>query len=443
MALLPVAIGAGVALMLVFAHAGLRALWLWPALGVLAYPLANHLPGGKYVSFDRIWIGGMVALLFSQPEVRGHVRASRRLFAALALLTVVLGVRAIGTPAASLLPVRVWFDSLVLPLILFALVRRAVATDPRVTEQVAFSVMVAGALLAVIGIAEHFLGFELASLSGSQVRFDPSIGLVRISGPYDAPETYGLTLIVCLAATMYWLLSRRRKQEARLAGLAIVSLEVLAIFFTYFRVGWGSALLVVVAALGLRPRRYGRATVTAVVAALVVVPVFVQLEAAPAVSQRVQNTDNIYTRLATYRQGWEIFKMAPVAGVGAQQYTAVANTLPIAYSHGSGSQPYPHSSFFEVLSEDGIVGFVPFMIALLAILGLIRALNRAARTETDGVLAAVVIGASVSYLIYSLSLTMLPYSASNEMFAIVLGMAAGRLDSLGGCRVGSRLETAG
>src|SRR5581483_10587879 len=101
-ALLPMVIGAALALWLIFAELGLTALWLWPPLGVITYPLANHLPGGKYVSIDRIWVVGMLVLLLSQPKVRAHVRASRRALLGFAVLTVVLGVRAIVTPASSL-----------------------------------------------------------------------------------------------------------------------------------------------------------------------------------------------------------------------------------------------------------------------------------------------------------------------------------------------------
>lgn len=432
--LLPVAVGAAIALMLVFAEVGLTALWLWPALGVLAFPLATHLPGGKYVTFDRVWVGGMAVLLLTQPKVRTRVRASKRLSLALGLLTVVLGARAIVTPADSLFPIRTWFDSLVVPVILFGVVRRAVGNDGELTDRIAFALTIAGLLLAVIGIGEHLIGFELATSSGSQVRFDSAIGVVRISGPYDAPETYGLTLVICLGATMYWLLSRSRTPTSRNLGIGIVCLELVAVFFTYFRVGWISALIVVLAALGLRPKRYGRAIATVLLAALVVVPVFLQLTKISAVSQRVNNTDNIYVRLATYEQGWEIFKTAPWFGVGAQDYTNHALALPTKFVHGAPNEPYPHSSLFEVMAEDGVVGLSVLVFAFIAVCRLVRAMNRTVRTERDEILAAVVAGAGISYLIYSLSLTMLPYSPSNEMFAILLGMAAGRLDFLAGTK---------
>ena len=428
-AMLPVAILGLLAVMVVFAELGLKALWLWPVLGVAAAPLSQHL-GSRYISFDRVWVIGMVVLLLILPPGRARARASRWMLLALALLTIVLGIRSCATPAATLYPIRIWFDSLVIPLILFAVVRRVVSLDGRLAEKVAFSLMVAGLLLALIGIAEHFTGFELATAYADGVPRQDVIGVVRISGPYGVPETYGLALISCLGATMYWLLGWRRTGWIRSIAIGIAALEVLAIVFTYFRVGWISALLVMLAALGLRPHRYGRVIATVALASLIAVPVYVQLDKSSLFTERVNNTNNIYTRLAIYEQGWEIFKSAPVFGVGAQQYNAVASQLPITYVNGAPSFPYPHSSLFEVMAEYGIAGLIPLLVAFAAVWGLVHALNRAARAGPDVVLAGVLVAMALSYLIYSLTLEMLPYSPSNELFAIVLAIAAGRLDYL-------------
>jgi hypothetical protein len=428
LALVPVALGAGMALLLVFADVGWTVLWVWPALSVLGYPLAGHLPGGKYVTFDRIWIGGMIALLLAEPKLRAHARSSRRMLLALALLVVVLGARALVTPATSLYPVRVWVDSLVLPLILFMVVRRAAGLEEPFAERMAMAVMVAGAVLGLIGIAQHFLGFTLSA----PARFDGDIGEVRIAGPYAAPETYGLALVMCLAATLYWLLTRPRLGLARLVGVTAVAVELIAIFYTYFRVGWISAFIVLVAAFGMRPGRWARTIVTVCVVGLIAVPLFLVFETLPAVKERVTDTQNIFVRLATYDEGWHIFESAPLFGVGSQDYTNAANALPEFFVDNQPDEPYPHSSLFEVMAEDGIVGTIPLLLAAVAVWGLVREFGRASRSEPDAILASVLAAAAISYLIYSLTLTMLPYDPSNQMFAILLGLAAGRLDRLAG-----------
>jgi O-antigen ligase len=213
-----------------------------------------------------------------------------------------------------------------------------------------------------------------------------------------------------------------------------VGIQLVAIFFTFFRVGWISAAIVIVAALGLRPRRYGRAIATLAIALLVLTLAFSQLERIPAVSNRVGNTENISTRFATYEQGWGIFVDHPLVGVGVTRYNAVASELPTRSVGGSRSQPYAHSSFLGVMAEDGVVGLIALVLAFAAAAALVRALNRATRSRPDAVLVAALAGAAVSYLIYSVTLTMLPYSPSNELMAMLLGLAAGRLDFLTGRR---------
>jgi O-antigen ligase len=315
-----------------------------------------------------------------------------------------------------------------LPLILFVVVRRVVSLDPRNAERAAFALTVAGVALSLIGIGEKLLGFELSTLSGASVRFDQAIGEVRIAGPYEAPEPYGLAVVVCLAATMYWLLARRREGRPVPFGPAIVGLQLVALFFAFFRVGWISAVVVIVVALGLRPRRFGRFFSTVLIAGLVFGFAFSQLEHIEAVSTRVSNTENISTRFAIYQQGWAIFKAHPLFGVGVTRYHAVAQDLPPTYVAGAISQPYPHSSFFEVMGEDGVLGLVALVFVFVAAQGVARALNRGSPGPTDSILAATLVGVGISYLIYSLTLTMLPYAAPNELIAMLLGIGAGRLD---------------
>ena len=156
----------------------------------------------------------MIAILLALPRPRqtsGHARA---LWIALVLLSALIAVRTAFThlpnQGSIFLAWTIWVDSLLLPLVLFCITRRMVALRSEWVERIALSLMVAGGALAAIGIAEHLFGFELASLSGSTARFDQSIGVVRISGPYAAPEVFGLSLVLCLAATCLWLQMRPR-----------------------------------------------------------------------------------------------------------------------------------------------------------------------------------------------------------------------------------------
>lgn|GEM_PF-1918975 len=426
---LPAAAVVFAALVLIIAELRLNALLIWIPLSVVFYPLARDLPGAPLVTFDRIWIAGMLILLVSLPVSRAS-KPTRRLVIALALMAVVYMVRALTSPGSELEPksglIRLAIDILVLPLVLFLVVRRGAAQDRSLPERVAFAMMIAGAMLGLLGIAEHLFGFQLASNVGSVARYDETIGQVRVSGSYGVPETYGLTLLMCLAATLYWLQLRARSRWP-IAALPL-AFEVGGIAFTYFRVAWIGAVLIVLIAFAFRPRKMGRAVLVTAGLGLVLALVYTQLSSFSSFSSRIQNADNFSSRLGSYEQAIQIWQGHPWFGVGVEQYNVVASGMPTLLVNNVESQPDPHNSFLGVMAENGITGLVFFLLLTAAIIGLIRAMNRSRHTQDDALLAAAVLGGAMAYLIFGLSLWIFQYDPSNEFFALLLGLAAGRVD---------------
>jgi O-antigen ligase len=156
-----------------------------------------------------------------------------------------------------------------------------------------------------------------------------------------------------------------------------------------------------------------------------------QLQENKTVATRLNDSENIYGRLATYKEGVQMFRSDPLFGVGVNQYQAVAVSRAPETVAGVQSVPYPHSSYVGLLAEQGLVGFLPFLLLTYAIWGLVRGLRSASFWNKDAaLLMGTVAGAFLGYLIMSLTLTMLPYEPSNAFFAAFLGGASGYLDGL-------------
>jgi O-antigen ligase len=154
-----------------------------------------------------------------------------------------------------------------------------------------------------------------------------------------------------------------------------------------------------------------------------------QISRGTALAERVGNTSTISARLATYEQGLHLFATHPLFGIGVDQYNAVTSAESPTFVHGIPSVPFPHSSYVGILAEQGIVGFLPFVVLSYAVWPLVRSLRRRSFGDRDlALLTAAVAGASIAYLIMSLTLTMLPYEPSNAFFAAFLGIACGCLD---------------
>jgi O-antigen ligase/polysaccharide polymerase Wzy-like membrane protein len=419
---------AGIGVSLVFAELRLRVLVVWIVVAPLAYPFLRWPAEESLLTFDRIWLGALLGLVLLAQRTARPGRPSRLLGAALLWLVVSYGVRAATSP--SVLPsLETWVDGILLPALLFAAVREC-ASSERDCRRLFGALAAGGLVLAAIGLAERAWGFELASRSGGVPRFDPSIGLVRISGPYDVPEPYALALLACLAGTLAW--TQLRSGGARWVGTAIVVAELAAIGFTFFRAAWIGALVIVALGLGLRPRQALRAIAVCALLACVALAGALAFGNNQTVSTRVGDTANVYARFATYEQGIEIFREAPLVGVGVGEFSRAQVGRATRAVEGVDGLDHPHSSFVALLAEQGIVGFLP-LVALTIFAGLLlRRFRGAARSRCDVLLAAAALGGAFAYLAMSASLTMLPYGPSNAFVAVLMGMAAARLDSSAG-----------
>jgi O-antigen ligase len=423
----------GVALLGFFASLGSITLVAWPVLGVVGYDLIRiprESGSPPILTFDRLWIPGLLAYLAIEHRRVARAPASRLLSLSLLWLVALFGVRAFLADPGITTPMAIWIDAFLLPAILLVAAARY-ATTPGRMERIAASLMIAGGILGAIGVAERIFGFELATFAGGAVRIDQVPGeapVSRVSGPFPVPEPYALSLIVCLAATLYWL--QTRKGGGYGWGVLFASFELGGLAFSLFRAAWIAGLIVVIASFGIRPRRFARALAVAGFVGAIAVAATTQLEQNKTFAQRAHDTDNIYGRLATYKQGIEMFKSAPVFGVGVDRYVVVARSRDPVKVKNVEAIDFPHSSYIWILVEQGLVGFLPLLLLSLAVWRVLRALRRVAFAKEDGVLIGALAGAAMGVLIMSLTLTMLPYGPSNGLFAVLLGAASGRLDAL-------------
>lgn len=420
---------AGGTFFVLFSFLGSSAVIVWPVAATVGY-LVEIPRDHPVITFDRVWVGGLLAYVALDRRRIERTPVTRLLLFALLWLVVSYGLRAFATSATLTGPVKSWLDAILLPAILFVACERYCLSGADRARRLAGALMVAGGILGAVGIGERIWGFELASITGGTVRFDAAIDQTRVSGPYPAPEPYALSLIICFAATLYWILSRRRGSGYGWA-LGLAGLQLTGIALALFRAGWIAAIVVAVASFAFRPGRLGRTLAVTGLAAALALAGTTQLQQNKTVAARVNNTDNINARLATYKQGIELFRSAPLFGIGVGQYHSVSETRPPEFVAGLPSVTYPHSSYVGLLAEQGLAGFLPLLLLSFAVWRLVRGLRSASfRSKEAALLMGTVAGASLGYLIMSLTLTMLPYDASNLFFAAFLGAASGRLDAL-------------
>jgi O-antigen ligase len=240
-------------------------------------------------------------------------------------------------------------------------------------------------------------------------------------------DVLALSLLMCLADTLY--VTQLRGRSYYLLGGIAITIELLGITFTFFRGAAIAALVVVVVAIGWRPRRYARLLGVAALVAAVAAVVLVQAGDNSALSRRINQTQNISGRFATYGQGIKVFASAPLVGIGVGRFYEAEPGVGTTLVGGVQAVPYAHNSYLEILAEQGIVGFGAFLLLTAATWRLLRALRRSARSRSDTLFAAALTGAALAYLLMSLELTTITSSTPNIMFASLLGAGAGQLDA--------------
>jgi O-antigen ligase len=210
--------------------------------------------------------------------------------------------------------------------------------------------------------------------------------------------------------------------------VVVAGLEVAAIGLTLFRAAWIACALILVATVTVRRERSARLVGLTAIGALLIVGS--QLAGnLDVLSERLSDSSNIYGRFATYQQGLEIFRTAPLTGIGVNRFAVAQEQVSAVAVGGIRAVETAHSTYVNVLAEQGLLGFLPLLALTVAVWVLLRSLRSRMADPEDQLALGAFCGASLAYLVMSLTLTMWPYGSSNAFFLIFLGAAAGRADA--------------
>jgi hypothetical protein len=91
---------------------------------------------------------------------------------------------------------------------------------------------------------------------------------------------------------------------------------------------------------------------------------------APKVFEDRSSSENAYGRIAEFEQSLRVFGDHPLLGVGFQNFNNYVTGEPryVASYAGVSSLDWPHNTLAQILTETGIVGFVPYVMAHVLLL---------------------------------------------------------------------------
>jgi O-antigen ligase len=408
-----------------------RVLVWWVALEGVSYAFVRYPLHHNLVTLDRVVMLGVAGALFLSPRPQ-LTPQTRRLYRAFIAFVLLYGARAFLTHQLPTAPgyqpfVRFqlqanWLDQAALPLIAFAAAIRVGVEE--VWLKLARSLTFLGTSVAVLGLAEWKLGFELATLSHASVFSDVEAGVIRVGGPYADPTTYGGVLVICIAATCYWI----RQSEARLLASVALLLEVFGLAPSFTKTVWGAAIATLVIGLGVHKRVSVRMVLVAGYTAFFVASVYFLTRHSTAVAERVTgSTGNFWGRLGDYAQGILIFKKSPLTGAGFGQFINAQQFVKPVYVNGVRSALSAHNTVISVLAETGLLGFIPLLFLIVCAFALVWQVRRAAMTHEEDLFSAALVAVTVGVTLLSTTLLASAYPPIMTLYAIFLGVAARRL----------------
>jgi O-antigen ligase len=409
----------------------------WVVLEGIAFPFIRYPYGSApYFTFDRYVLVALGLALLLQQRSRMSPR-SRNLAIAIGAFVVAYGLRAVTTnqlplpagtqPVSSLQPIADWLDGVLLPFVVFLVAAKTVT--PKRWPIVAKALTFAGVSMAVFALFEWATGFSLTSITGLDPFFDGAAGVVRHGGPYSAPTALGSVMVVCMAGTLYWL----QTEKAYLLGGIALGIELLGLVPGLTKTVWGAAFVVVLIGLGVRSRVSSRTLLVALYAVTTVVVIYLFVRSSPVVAARVTSTaadDNFLGRVATWHQAVAMFGRWPVWGVGIEQFIGAQLLVPQMPVGGVLPVPSAHNTLLSVLAEGGLLATIPLIAIVYTAARVARACKKLARTHSDEVFRAVLLGALVGSVFLSMTFGEIYEPPAFTYVALLLGAAAARVDHL-------------
>lgn len=342
-------------------------LW-WAAVFPLGYYFGSFPREHPIVTPDRVVVLlAFMGLYFAKPStLTGVPRTLRQAGLALMAFVAVAGISLRESPNV-LNGVQNLLEGFVFPPLLGWCVIAGFDVRRRLPA-IHTAVCISSLICAAVAAAEIATGQDLLPARTAAAAY---AGIVRPNGPFDNNDTLALIgaislfFLLFLRVTLGPKLSTGRRVLHSFGLAGAIGMALMPLFRSV-----AITLLVVLMIdtfweRGTTRRARRVALMLAFVGLIFLVPVF-----APDVFEDRSSGDNAYARVAEYGQSFRVFVEHPLLGVGLLNFNRyVAGELRYrTFYQGVSSVDWPHSNLAQVLTETGLLGFVPYMMAHVLLL---------------------------------------------------------------------------
>jgi O-antigen ligase len=297
-----------------------------------------------------------------------------------------------------------WLITLLACALVFLVARQLMVEFRQREWAVAYPLTAIAALLAVLGIAQYYLGAEEIGASGTYANRNHFAGLLELCLPFP----------VCLAIS-HWRKQPDKYHTALGPALkacgfvSIAAIILLGIVLSLSRMGFVATLaslyLIGLVALlsGSGASRWRRLMPVAALG-LVILAAFVFLPPDQLIARfadMLNNTDREASRSKIWSDAIPLIRDFPIMGCGLGAFESCFHRYNVAAPNFR--VDFAHNDYLQLLAELGLVGFLP--LAVLASAAFVASIRRAIlrASEESGLIALACAGSLTAIAIHSLA----------------------------------------
>ena len=260
-------------------------------------------------------------------------------------------------------------------------------------------------------------------------------GMIRANGPFEYPETYGIVLASLALITSYHMNSVTEKPNnlniSKYVSIFILILSVFGLYFNRVRSVWIGAAMAFFVRFGSFKRQRALMVIILVLLLIASCLKYENIKSTDVFKERITNVQTIYARIATINSAFRMFSDSPILGVGFNNFVNFYYSRKYTYFFlGIESLGYPHNTYLKILAENGILGFISFILILYYFLSYIKRIYEKHITNEEKRRLIPFFGVLIVYLLVSLSDTIGSFPNANVLFFFLMGILVAEAQKL-------------
>jgi hypothetical protein len=396
---------------------------IWVAIYPYCYYFFSYPRERSIFTIDRAFIILLAIEMFvvSRRAVVAPLTRDARISAYLwGLYLIVCFLSLVGHSPSEVLPsYRLLVDGMLMPALLglYAMRFFPLVKD---LKKLHLCACVLGIGLCITGLIELATGIDLFPWVGAEAEFTDT-HVRRADGPFELPVILSVVAILAFFLIIYL---RRLMPQRVSAWRALLHKAGAVASFTAALVPLNRGLVLALAPIAIidacsRRRLISRRIWAVVFGTILLAAVATRMLDPRLYDDRVARPDNFYQRVAQHRETLRVIREYPLFGVGFSLYYDVASRNPQYMTSWKGieSMNLPHNVLMTVLSEEGIVGLLLYVLAQVF---LIRAMWRIRTVFPPGWLAFLY--CILVYVLIGLDFATVYLSDINLFYIFILGL---------------------